>query len=192
MDDGNGPLRAAEVLGLRCRTCDAPFRVPGMRGAVEDVVARMLAVRCPRCRGRDVVIGEGRSLAEDRGFRTTVPADPSTVDVRLAEWLATGEVGASSLALASAATGRPDRGGPPSDTGDLRRCVLLLDRIPEWASTAPRAAAARDPDRWGSVASVWDDLVATFLRETGGTGKGAAPDAATMLDRALRAGAVDG
>ena len=186
MDDGNGPLRAADVLGLRCRACDAPFRVPGMQGVVKDVVARMLAIRCPRCDGRDVVMGEGRSLDEDRALRTCVEVDPSTVDVRLAEWLSTGEVGASSMALASAATGRPGGGGPPHDTGDLRRCVLLLDRIPEWSSTAPAAAAAWNPSRWGEVAAVWDDLVATFLAETEGTGKGRAPETAAMLDRTSR------
>jgi hypothetical protein len=63
------------------------------------------------------------------------------------QWITNGEVGVSSQTIWSvlmgAVTGRESwtAYGPPSDADDFRRCVLLLDEIPEFR---PRLAEVGD------------------------------------------------
>lgn len=67
------------------------------------------------------------------------------------EWLRTGERGLSSEAIAEQMSGLPVGQGygfsnHPSDPADLRRCRLLLDRVPEWQPrmSEPRARSQFD------------------------------------------------
>ena len=87
-------------------------------------------------------------------------------------WLARGEVGISSRAMALTTAGvnlkrLPGWWSPwPHDPDDLRRCVLLVDLIPETREQGIAVLAQRYPE-WKALAENWDDLVATLRREIG-------------------------
>lgn len=58
------------------------------------------------------------------------------VEVRALHWALAGETGTSSKAIAKHMTGFSAEGAfgfmPPSDASDRRRCIRLLELIPEW------------------------------------------------------------
>lgn len=86
------------------------------------------------------------------------------------KWLASGERGMSSEAIFERMTGMPvgssfggRRGWAPADPDDLRRCLLLLDAVPEWKT---RIAEMADVNRhWRALVAIWPVLVETFERE---------------------------
>jgi len=92
------------------------------------------------------------------------------MDKRIAEWLASGDVGSSSKAIMLwLSSGTTDtRYGPdtPRDAGDLARCLRLLERIPEWKERMPEMAAAGG--LWPTFIKHWDKIVATFMEECDG------------------------
>lgn len=92
------------------------------------------------------------------------------LDTRLAEWFASGDTGTSSKAIALwlwrkrvDATWGPDI---PRDTGDLARCLRLLERIPEWKPRMPEMAEAGG--LWPTFSKHWGRIVASFMDECGG------------------------
>ena len=87
---------------------------------------------------------------------------------RLLDWMATGERGLSSEAIAFAAMGAASlqTHNYPHDPSDFRRCLLLLDRVPE-AYELGVLRLARVSRRWGALAKIWDELRATFVSEVG-------------------------
>ena len=92
------------------------------------------------------------------------------MDKRIADWLASGDVGASSKAIMlwfSSET-KDERWGPdtPRDPADLARCLRLLERIPEWKARMPEMAAAGG--LWPTFVKHWDKIVATFMEECSG------------------------
>ena len=86
------------------------------------------------------------------------------------DWLADGEVGISSKAIAlTAARGATYRrkellGDHPHDPDDLRRCVLLLDRIPQARELAFPVLVQRCP-YWAALIPQWDRLVGMLHEE---------------------------
>lgn len=92
------------------------------------------------------------------------------MDPRIAEWLASDDTGSSSRAIMlwlSSKTADKSRGpDTPSDIGDLGRCLRLLERIPEWKARMPEMAEAGG--LWPTFARRWDEIVASYLSETGG------------------------
>ena len=89
------------------------------------------------------------------------------MDVRLAEWLASGDTGISSKAIAmwlSAGVRYRHWGhGEPSDGADFGRCYRLLKVIPEWRSRIGEMAACGG--KWPALVSRWDEIEAVYLRE---------------------------
>ena len=82
---------------------------------------------------------------------------------KIIKWLATGETGVSSMTIAFAALGEPyERPGHPGDPADLRRCMVLLDRVPEAARVLPNLAATSPA--WEGLVREWAAL-AKMLRE---------------------------
>lgn len=76
---------------------------------------------------------------------------------RFKYWLAGGERGISSEAIAQRLVGgRPKRWTHPYDVADLRRCVLLLDAVPE-AREHIDAMADVSPE-WARLVEHWDEL----------------------------------
>jgi hypothetical protein len=93
----------------------------------------------------------------------------SQADITLAllDWYATGERGLSSECIARVMTGRPGgdrfsvRGSHPVDPADLRRCLLLLDRLPPGSIERMRAVSGE----WCVLVEHWDELAALFREE---------------------------
>lgn len=93
---------------------------------------------------------------------------------RVINWLLEGEVGLSSKAMAARWWGR--RPTPsyhanfnprahPLDPADLRRCLLLLDFIPEGRN---RLDELRElSPAWNAIVDHWDELEDTFIAEAG-------------------------
>lgn len=88
---------------------------------------------------------------------------------KIIEWLATGETGISSEAIAFQALGVSSEGRwgrtHPSDPADLRRCVLMLQRCPEakpaLSKLADKSAA------WRGLVKEWPALVRLLKKEIG-------------------------
>ena len=93
------------------------------------------------------------------------------MDKRIAEWLASGDTGSSSKAimlwLSSGTTDKKWGPDTPRDAGDLARCLRLLEIIPEWHDRMPEMASAGG--LWPTFMTYWNEIVATFLEECGGT-----------------------
>lgn len=84
---------------------------------------------------------------------------------RVIRWIAVGEVGASSTVMAAYLTTRtPGDRSHPHDPSDLRRCLLLLDAVPE-LRTELRHMADVSP-QWATLIAIWDQLEDTFRAET--------------------------
>lgn len=86
-------------------------------------------------------------------------------------WLAGGERGVSSNSIFQVLTGYPalksrGRGRPPDiphDPDDLRRCLLLLEAVPE---LAPRIGEmAKVSPEWAAMSARWDEVVCMFVAE---------------------------
>ena len=86
-------------------------------------------------------------------------------------WLALGERGISSEAIALTALGVHPIGHDaswPHDPGDLRRCLLLLEEAPETRENGLLVLAKRCP-KWAALVNVWDRLSETLRSEIGET-----------------------
>ena len=104
-------------------------------------------------------------------------------------WLALGERGISSEAIALTTLGvHPigHRASWPLDPGDLRRCLLLLEEVPETREKGLLVLAKRCP-KWAALVKVWDRLSETLRSEIGGTlpQYGSAPKTYAMIQEAL-------
>jgi hypothetical protein len=81
------------------------------------------------------------------------------------QWMMTGQVGASSRAMASHLCGVPCDGSYPEDTDDLNRCLLFLDAVPEARDLLPRMAAVNVT--WAALVARWAEIEAAFRAEVG-------------------------
>ena len=89
---------------------------------------------------------------------------PSTGD-RLADWLKSGDTGASSETIATVMSGRiiGDRRYAPSDPSDFGRCHRLLTIFPEWRPRMSEVAAIFP--EWRPLVREWDRLTALYERD---------------------------
>lgn len=84
-------------------------------------------------------------------------------------WLNSGERGLSSDAIFMHLTGFPANGGRtwainyPSDPDDLRRCILLLEQVPEFAPRISEMSFVSPV--WAALSSQWDLLVQELKEE---------------------------
>ena len=104
-------------------------------------------------------------------------------------WLALGECGISSKAIALTALGVHPIGHDaswPHDPGDLRRCLLLLEEAPETRENGLLVLAKRCP-KWAALVNVWDVLSETLRSEIGDTllPYGSAPRTYALMEEAL-------
>jgi hypothetical protein len=84
---------------------------------------------------------------------------------KILDWFAAGRVGASSRAMACAAADLPHDKSHPYDPGDLNRCLLLLEAVPEIRNQMDKIAAISDT--WGKLVARWDEVEQCFLDEVG-------------------------
>lgn len=83
-------------------------------------------------------------------------------------WIFRGNVGNSSKCIWAHMTGTINSGGDhsyPRDLGDLNRCMLLLEAVPEWKARI-QGMGAHGPI-WDALASNWDKITETFVDEVG-------------------------
>lgn len=95
------------------------------------------------------------------------PFDPHSLAGRVLLWLVTDNVGASSTALAFEALGltHETMPWPPSDAGDLFRCLYLIERVPEARAAVDSLGQRFKP--WARAAAVWDQITAQLREEMG-------------------------
>ena len=104
----------------------------------------------------DEKLSDPKSLEYDAG--------PDPVHPGLTQWLLTGERGVSSNAIVCLALGSKfDVFGnrTPSDAGDLRRCLLLLEAVPTLKPYLTTVVANSSPE-WKRMVGCWDILTEIF------------------------------
>jgi hypothetical protein len=157
--------------GLRCKKCSAAFFAELPVGVPIKVwTAAIQCTRCPACNAGYKHLGFGMSLSEDedRSRRN----EGGTIEQRANDWLLNGETGLSSETICRFMLGKHNADpSHPYDPSDLRRCILLLDRIPEWQ---PRMAEMQAVPGWERLALEWERVV-SLLREECPDFKGSAP-----------------
>ena len=111
---------------------------------------------------------------------------PTTTQERIQEWFLTGEQGLSSKAIIHTHL----KGLPPSplhhplDPSDLRRCILLLEQVPEAREAFPRLAAASP--KWKPLVEQWDNLTTLLREESKEPGnRGSTPRTYTLMQQLL-------
>lgn len=150
-------VRSFQITGMRCQECDHPFTAEmEVDVPVDRWVSSMKSITCPECGSGKLYMGMGLSLSEDRTRRRA----GGTVEERLGDWLHNGERGLSSEYVAHHMSGVETRPSHPHDYDDLRRVILLIDRIPEWA---PRMKELSGVPGWEKIAARWDDIVTAVI-----------------------------
>lgn len=81
------------------------------------------------------------------------------------EWMATGQVGASSKSMALAACDLACDGSYPLDPSDFNRCLMLLQEIPAVRNHFDRIAALGEV--WKRLIGRWSEIEHCFLDEAG-------------------------
>ena len=157
----NGRAHDFQKTGMRCQSCDTPFSVEmEVCVPVNIYVKQMKAVRCPRCGSDKLYLGMNLGLSEDRAIRL----QQGTILERLQDWDENGESGASSRYLAYCLSGlewlRTDP-AYPHDYDDLRRVILLVDRVPEFQTKMDRMVGEKG---WEKIAAQWEEIVDAVLK----------------------------
>lgn len=153
----------------RCGKCDTRFEQEMVVNIVMEVyTAQMKSVRCPNCGtgAKGILMGEGRRLDEDRGDRAEAGLEGATIERRFSWWKDHGDSGNSSRSIAHHMMRlSPHRGewSVPQDLADFRRCLLLLDLIPEWRALMPAMAGLNA--EWKRIAPIWDGITDAYVRD---------------------------
>lgn len=112
-----------------------------------------------------------------------VPPEASALVQKAAQWLATGEVGASSRFMCATIAGlgqdRSDRAPHPLDTADLGRCLGFLQAVPEARSGLGKMKSASP--QWKALVERWEELESAMIE--GDDRKKAAALIDEILDR---------
>lgn len=92
----------------------------------------------------------------------------SDLAMKVLKWQTKGNVGVSSATMASIALGLESNfyGGrfdAPSDPSDLRRCMLLVEDIPEIRNQFP--LISEKCKRFAPIIAEWDSLIALLKKE---------------------------
>lgn len=167
------------LQAVRCRKCDKRtfYTIPARQDMIQ-AAKNMLKVRCGHCGAgvRSLTMGEGRTNEEDRPTRQLWASE----EVRAANWLHQGEKGSSALSIHAFMTGVEEyrKHQAPSDLDDMRRCVLLMQHVPEWLD---RIQSMRTLEQWANIAPVFHVIQAAYLEESPNL-DGPAPKAARILE----------
>lgn len=95
-------------------------------------------------------------------------AKHQTIPTAALKWILGRTVGNSSKAIFAHMVGQnaPHRGwSHPYDPDDLRRCLILLQEVPEWRSRLPEMAERSQ--EWKALVSRWSELETSFDEEAG-------------------------
>lgn len=87
------------------------------------------------------------------------------LQTKILEWLANGETGNSSQTIAFTVLGiKFNHANHPYDPADFRRCMELLDAVPELRERKHMKKVAALSDEWKGLVARWDEIEA-LLRE---------------------------
>lgn len=84
---------------------------------------------------------------------------------KILNWLANGQVGQSSKAIACCIAGLDGPKSHPYDPDDLNRCLLFLNAVPEARKLMSKVAGLSPA--WARLIERWDEIEASFLNEAG-------------------------
>ena len=110
--------------------------------------------------------------------------------MKLLTWYATGERGASSEAIARTSLCGSVQDGDgssfPMDPSSLRRCLLLIEKVPNVRETGPARLAEQSPF-WRALYQIWDELEEMLRTEIGDAlpPHGCAPKTYDMMQEAF-------
>lgn len=148
---------------VRCQKCGAVWAAFTLPAPMAELAASMIKMRCEAC-------GAGPSSLSLFGGSGGGAASPDAQKwPGLTLWLASGERGTSSETIVQTLTGIPalgrdtDRGSPPLDPADLRRCRLLLEAVPSLVPLLPKMAAASKD--WAGLIAHWAEICALMDEE---------------------------
>ena len=100
--------------------------------------------------------------------KTSVPELSSETYQKITKWAVSENVGASSKSIVNYLTGMPEkRINHPHDPSDLRRCVTLLDTVPELLGPFLSHMGNASP-AWKSLIADWALLMHVYRSEAGG------------------------
>ena len=86
--------------------------------------------------------------------------------IKILEWLANGETGASSKTMAFAVSGiKYKYATHPHDPADFNRCLMLVEAEPMVCNSFPKIREL-SPE-WAVIIDHWDELERLFLDEAG-------------------------
>tara|TARA_R110000851_G_scaffold100026_4_gene215447 strand:+ start:130 stop:474 length:345 start_codon:yes stop_codon:yes gene_type:complete len=92
-----------------------------------------------------------------------------SIEKKILVWIASGETGVSSKAMAFAAVGIENKGSfgnhAPSDPADFNRCLKLVKEIPEIENHFDTIADLSDD--WELLIDRWEEVEKCFLDEVG-------------------------
>lgn len=111
----------------------------------------------------------------------------SDLAIKVLRWQTSGNVGVSSATMASIALGlkRNIYGSSfdaPSDTSDLRRCMLLVEEIPEIREHFDKISVVCK--QFAPIIKEWDSLIEMLKAEIS-TGNGSAPKTYKRMKKLL-------
>lgn len=157
----DGVVMKYQKTGMRCQTCNTPFTIDQqVEIPVDQYVKQMMETKCPQCGSQELYMGMGLRLSEDRKMRMV----GGTLEERLIDWYENGETGLSSSFLAYRLSGMEifkTHPAHPHDYDDLRRVILLIDRIPEFNETI---IEMQNEPGWAKIATRWGEIIEAVLK----------------------------
>lgn len=157
------PKESTTSSGYRCKACDTPFRMDTPTNVPVDKWAAFInAMHCPHCGAgvEKLLLGMGLREDEDRALRIQ-----GSEHERAVNWYQRAETGSSSISIFRffIADHRQDP-AYPYDLDDLRRCLWLLEHVPEWKTRISELAVLSST--WARLAPEWNRLTNLFREES--------------------------
>ncbi|WP_145586602.1 hypothetical protein [Yersinia kristensenii] len=111
----------------------------------------------------------------------------SELAMKVIKWQTKDRVGISSATMAAVALGLDKNFygnyfSPPSDPSDLRRCMFLIDEVPEIREYFPEIA--KKVPRFAPIIDNWDELTALINREAS-RADNRAPETYALMEKLL-------
>ena len=147
-------------------TLAAAEQVLGRHGRppILTTAERMMA-RARDAEAADNEVTQARTEDAKRGERGS--ADPPSENRRALEWLLSDDTGWSSMTIAAVMLNLPTeslkRKSIPYDSGDLGRCLRLLEKIPEWNARLDEVGVI---PRWEPLIDRWSELKRVYAEES--------------------------
>lgn len=152
--------------GYRClnKSCDKPFYASTPENCpVDEYVQFAKSLTCPHCSSNRVGLGISLTPEENQDLIVL-----GSIQTRAENWLENGERGLSADTIHKFFSGdKNDHPAHPHDIDDLKRCVYLLQHIPEWQTRMHKMAKLSPV--WSRLAPAWNELTDLYASEAIGS-----------------------